>query len=226
MILRFLRVDLVTSLAGSGLGLWFVLGALDGARGPGASFAGCLIGLVVAAVVGPFLFDREAGERGFAPARRAAQRSALLAASAALICGLAALLRDGPLGAALVCGLFCGWFAFSLAALADLAGGDLWRPAFALLGLALLATLFYWDDAFLLRADDRKASAALAFALNPAAAVSVTLDFDWIHAKALYTNNQTAESMVNVPRSGIGRYALLLAAVTVPCVGLGGWRRR
>ena len=137
-----------------------------------------------------------------------------------------AALRDGPILASIVCGLFCGLWALALASVADLLGGDLWRPLVALLGLALVATLFYWDDAFLLRASSRTSSAALAFAINPAAAVSATLDFDWVHAKALYTDNQTAESMVNVARSGIGTYSLALIAVAIPAAGLGAWRRR
>jgi hypothetical protein len=209
----------VVTLVGTGAALWFALAALDHARGPGAPFAGCLIGLVAAAVAGPFLFD----ERGVRPA---AVRALLLGVGAAALCGVLALLREGPFWAAATCGLFCGLFAFALATVADLLGGDLWRPLLALLGVALVATLFYWDDAFLLRASDRDTSAALAFAINPAAAVSATLDFDWVHAKALYTDNQTAESMVNVARRGIGTYSLGLIAVAIPAAGLGAWRRR
>ena len=215
MILR----ALVVTLVGAGATLWFALAALDHARGPGAPFAVCLIGLVVGAVAGPFLFD----EKG---ARPAAIRATFLGVAAAVACGLVAALRDGPILASIACGLFCGLWAFALAAVADLLGGDLWRPLVALLGLALVATLFYWDDAFLLRASSRASSAALAFAINPAAAVSATLDFDWVHAKALYTDNQTAESMVNVARSGIGTYSLGLIAVAIPAAGLGAWRRR
>ncbi len=211
--------SLFVPVAGIGATLWFALAALDHARGPGAPFAVCLIGLVVGAVAGPFLFDGKG-------ARPAAMRATLLGVAAAVTCGAVAALREGPILASLACGLFCGLWAFALAALADLLGGDLRRPFLALVGVALVATFFYWDEAFLLRASDRDSSAALAFALNPAAAASVTLDFDWIHAKALYTNNQTAESMVDVRRTGIGIYSLALVVVTLPAAGLGVWRRR
>lgn len=195
----------------------FVLLALAPPDGPAAPFAAASLVLVAAACAGPFCFG--------APAA-AAWRCGALGACGALACGAAAAARGGPLGAALPCGLFAGLFAFALGAAADGLGGGPLRVAASAAGLALLTTLFWWDEAFLLGAADRKGSAALAFRLNPAAAASVTLGFDWLHAKALYTGNETAESMLGVPLPGIGAYALRLAAVAAAGALAGWWRRR
>ena len=99
------------------------------------------------------------------------------------------------------------------------------RVVVAALALTLLATLFFWDDFALFDAADRKESAHLAFHLNAAAAASMTLDFDWLHAKVLYKDNQTAESLVMVPLEGIGTFSVKLALIAAACVGLGLWRK-
>jgi hypothetical protein len=143
----------------------------------------------------------------------------------AAACVVVAVVRDGAPWAALIVGLFSGLFAFALGAVAHLLGGGPARLLAAGAGLVLLATLLFWDEAFLLEADDRKGSAALAFELNPAAAASVTLAFDWIHAPALYTGNETAESLVGVELAGVARYSGYLAAAAVVAVALGFWRR-
>jgi hypothetical protein len=116
-------------------------------------------------------------------------------------------------------------YAILFAATAAAMGRTLYRPAVCLLGLALLTTFFYWDEVFLLDAADRKQSAAWAFAINPAAAASLTLGFDWVHAKALYSHSQTAESMFGVPMHGLGWMTLKTGAVFVPFAGLAWWRR-
>ena len=97
---------------------------------------------------------------------------------------------------------------------------------FVAVALALITTFFYWDELFLFDADDRSLSAGRAFAINPAAAASVPLDFDWMYAKHLYGQSQTAESMFNVPRPGVLPYSLWLLAVGVPFAALAFWRER
>ena len=86
----------------------------------------------------------------------------------------------------------------------------------------MLATLHFWDDLGLLTVGDRKASADTAFHLNAAAAVSVTLHFDWLHKKALYRDNQTAESMFGLKLNGIGPFSVRLLLLAVLSL-LPGW---
>jgi hypothetical protein len=189
----------------------FALFAVDRA-GPDRSFAAALLVLVGAAAAGPFTFAAPPGAPRWSPLRQGALAGLAFAGAGALAC-------LSPAGA------LAGPFAFALGALAYALGGGLARALAAALGLAMLLTLFHWDDLFLLRADDRRASAALAFALNPAAAASVTLGFDWIHSPELYRNNQTAESLALVPLPGAGAMAwkLLLAGGVAGAAGL--WRR-
>jgi hypothetical protein len=194
----------------------FVALALDRAEGADAPFAATLLLLAGAAACGPFSFEAPPGSPRWAPARRGA-----LAALSFAACGGAACAAFGGNPAA---GLLAGPFAFALGAAAHALGGGLARAAAAALGLALLATLFHWDP-LLLRAGDRKASAALAFAINPAAAASVTLGFDWIHSPELYRNNQTAESLAMVPLPGAGAMALRLLAAGAVAALAGLWRR-
>jgi hypothetical protein len=202
----------------------FVLGVLHG-DGPSSVFATSLLALVVAAAVGPNSFRLQDGDGWWAAALRGAVVCSALAVFMAVACVVVAVARDGAVGTAIVVGLFSGLFAFALGAVAHLLGGGPARLLVAAAGLALLATLLVWDEAFLLDAEDRKGSAALAFELNPAAAASVTLGFDWIHAPALYRGNETAESLVGVELRGVGSYSLSLAALAVAAVGLGFWRR-
>jgi hypothetical protein len=202
----------------------FVLGVLDG-DGRESVFATCFLALVVAAAVGPCSFRLEEGDGWWAGAVRGAVVCTALAVVMAAACAAVAVARDGALGTAIVVGLFSGLFAFAAGAVAHMLGGGPARLLAAGAGLALLATLLVWDEAFLLEADDRKGSAALAFELNPAAAASVTLGFDWIHAPALYTGNETAESLVGVELSGVANYSAYLAALAVVAVALGCWRR-
>ena len=202
----------------------FVLGVLHG-DGPGSVFATSLLALVVAAAVGPCSFRLQDGDGWWAAAVRGAAVCAALAAVMTAACVVVAVARDGAVGTAVLVGLFSGLFAFALGAVAHLLGGGPARLLVAAAGLALLATLLVWDEAFLLDADDRKGSAALAFELNPAAAASVTLGFDWIHARALYRGNETAESLVGVELRGVGSYSLKLAALAIAAAGLGFWRR-
>jgi len=204
----------------------FVLALGRDLDGIGASFAAGLLCLTVAGACGPWLVPRERGERGARPALRALARSLAFAGAAAAACAFVAWRRDGPVAAAAAVGAFSGLYAFVAAVLADLLRGGLTRVGVAAVAVALLLTLAWWDDPFLLAAHDRKASAALAFRLSAAAAASVTLDFDWIHAKALYTGNQTAESLVGVARAGIGPFAAKLAGLAGLCVLLGMPRRR
>ena len=180
-----------------------------------AAFATAGLMLVVAACAGPFTTDGVDLKRG-------AIRCLWLGVCAGLVC-----FATGRSLAALGCGLFCGLYAYTLGLLADMIPARVQRVVVAMAGLAVLATLHFWDDFHLLGADDRKASADLAFHLNPAAAVSVTLDYDWVHAPELYRNNQTAESMFGLQLGGIGRYGLYLLII----VGVGllfplRWRRR
>jgi len=203
----------------------FVLLALPRAKGNAALFAAALLFLVLGACAGACSFEGREEESRLGPARRALVRCLLLGLGGLAGCGFIALARHLPLGGAAAAGLFSGLFAFACGACAHALGGGPARPVVALAGLALLATFFYWDDAFLLRAQDRKECAALAFDLNPAAAAAVSLDFDWIHAGVLYTGNETAESLVGVPLHGLGRYSVALALVCLAAVGGGLWRR-
>jgi hypothetical protein len=212
---------LVAGAAGS---LAFVLRVLD-ADGTEAAFAACLLGLVAAAAAGPFTFTLRPGDRRWTPAARGALICAGLGAAAALVCGAAAVLRGGPVVPAAGVGLFCGLYALACGAVAHLLGGGVMRVAVGGVGLALLATLFFWDELFLLGAEERKASAALAFSLNPAAAASVTLGFDWIHAPVVYTQNETAESLVGVELAGVGRFSLGLGGLAAAALVAGVWRR-
>ena len=198
-------------LGGAGAAIAFALLALQPSDGAAATFAAVYLALVLAACCGPFL-----------------DRWSMVAfpVAAVLLCAVVAGARGGPVGSAVLGGLFAGLLAVTASALSSALGADLWRVVLCAVGLALLTTFFYWDEAFLLRAADRRASAAWAFALNPAAAASVTLGFDWMHAKALYTGNQTAESMFGVPLAGMGAYSVKLAAVLVPATLVALWRSR
>ena len=211
-------------LACGGCVVAFVLGVLHG-DGPESVFAGSFLALVVAAAVGPCSFRLQDGDGWWAAAVRGAAVCAGLAVVMAAACAVVAVARDGAPWTAIVVGLFSGLFAFTLGAVAHLLGGGPARLVAAGAGLALLATLLVWDEAFLLDAGDRKGSAALAFELNPAAAASVTLGFDWIHAPTLYSGNETAESLVGVELRGVRTYSGNLAALAVIAVGLGFWRR-
>ncbi len=172
-----------------------------------AAFATAGLMLVVAACAGPFLTDGVDIQRG-------ALRGGLFAACAGLACVLAGRSLE-----ALLCGLFCGLYAYTLGLLADMFPARVQRVVVAMAGLAVLATLHFWDEFHLFGAENRKASADLAFHLNPAAAVSVTLDYDWIHAPELYRNNQTAESMFGLKLGGVAAYGwklLLIVAILLP----------
>jgi len=188
--------------------------------GDGAPFAAALLMLVGAAALGPFAFAAAPGAPRHAPLRRGALAALALAVCGTLVC--AGIARTASAAAA---GALAGAFAFALGAVAYALGGGLARAAAAAVGLALLATLFWWDAAFLFHASDRKASAALAFALNPAAAASATLGFDWIHCETLYRNNQTCESLVGVPLPGAGAMAWKLLLIGGGAGALGLLRR-
>ena len=207
------RLALIPLSIGAAGVVAFVVLALEPEAGE-AAFASIFCFLMLGAAAGPFLYRDDP--------RHAALRCGVLGVLAATV---TAAFSTDALVAALLAGGFCGLYAFALGALGSL-GGDLGRLAAATLGLVLLATLHVWDDVALFDATDRKGSARLAFALNPAAAASVTLDYDWIHATKLYRDNETAESLAGVPRAGLGAYALEAAAVALVAVGLGWWRRR
>ncbi len=201
-------------MAGAFLTTTFLYTACPDATGAGAAFGVALIALVVAGAVGPFLFEDGEGnarERLFAGARRCAW----LGMGAVVAGGTVSVLRDGPLVASVAVGAFAGLYALTAGLLGHALDAGWWRCLVAALAVTLLATLVFWDDPFLFGADDRKGSAALGFRLSAAAAASVTLGFDWIHAKALYTGNQTAESLVGVSLRGIGPYAVMLAALSM-----------
>jgi hypothetical protein len=219
--------DLGTALLPIGVGavcaLVFLLGVLTPGTGKGAAFAAALLCLLLAAAGGPFCFERKQADGRWSSARRGALRCAVLGVAAATVCGIVSVRHDGPTGFALMAGLFCGLYAYALGSVGDLLRVPL---LFAALGVVLLATLHFWDDLFLLQAADRKGSAALAFQINAAAAAAVTLDFDWIHAKALYTDNQTAESLVGVPLLGLGSFALKLLGIAAAATLAGAWTRR
>lgn len=181
--------------------LLFVSFGLAASDATEAAFATAALMLVVAACAGPFTTDGVDLKRG-------AIRCLWLGVCAGLAC-----LAAGRSWAALGCGLFCGLYAYALGLMADMFPGRVLRVGVAMAGLAVLTTLHVWDDFHLLEAEDRKASADLAFHLNPAAAISVTLDYDWMHAPELYRNNQTAESMFGLQLGGIGRYGLYLLII-------------
>lgn len=210
-----LKEALLLPAALAALACAFAFGALEG---PGnRAFAAALLMLVGAATCGPFLFAAAPGAPRHAPLRQGALAGAAFAVAGAVACA--------AFGGAPLAGALAGPYAFALGAVAYLLGGGLARAAVAATGLAFLATLFHWEALFLLRAEDRKASAALAFALNPAAAASVTLGFDWIHCDVLYRNNQTAESLVGVPLGGAGAMALKLLLIGGGAGGMGLLRR-
>ena len=143
-----------------------------------------------------------------------------------MACGATALLRDGPAGAAAACGLLGGLLAFAAGAVAWMLGGGPARVAVAAAALVSLATLFFWDDAFLRRAEDRRASATLAWRLNAATAASATVGYDWIHAPEVYRGSETAESLgVGVPLDGAGSFALRLAPWAAAAALAGLWRK-
>ncbi len=209
------------------VGAAFVLWALPRAAGSDAAFAVAGLSLVAAACVGPFFWKRTDGDVAWTPALRAAQASALFGVACVVACTLVAWRRGGPFAASAWAGAFAGLYAYVLGAVGYALGGGPARAGIAVLGCFLLATLFFWDEAFLFDAgaDGRAASAARAFDLNPAAAASVTLGFDWIHAKGLYTGSQTAESLVAVPLRGLGSYSAKLGLVGLLAGAAGLWRR-
>jgi hypothetical protein len=209
------REALLLPVVLAGLALAFVLTSLEG---PGnRAFAAAFLILVGAAACGPFAFAAAPGAPRHAPLRQGALAGVAFALAGAIACFAC--------GGTPYAGALAGPFALALGAVAHALGGGLARAAVAGAGLALLATLFHWDALFLLRAEDRKASALLAFALNPAAAASVTLGFDWIHCEVLYRNNQTAESLVAVPLPGAGAMAWKLLLIGGGAGGLGLLRR-
>lgn len=194
----------ITATGGATGALLFLHGALEPANAPAALFAAAYLALLAAACAAPFL----------------AWRGALSFCAAAAVVVLAS---TGGLWIAKLAAV--GYLALFVTTAAAL-GRSLYRPAVCALALLCLTTFFYWDRAFLLDAADRKQSAALAFALNPAAALSVTAGFDWLHAKALYSQSQTAESMFGVPLTGLATMAWKTLLVLVPFAGLAWWRER
>jgi hypothetical protein len=178
---------------------------LEPAEPAGAVFAASYLALLAAACVGPWLEPRHLPAFALA--------AVVVLVGAALEAGASAWRATA---AALYVALF--------AATALAVGRTVYRPAVVAMALALLTTFFYWDGAVLFGAEDRRAAAALAFALNPAAAVSRTIGFDWMHAKALYSHSQTAESMWGVPLPGLPTMAWKTALVLVPFAAL-AWRR-
>ncbi len=204
--------------------LWWGLGAPHETEG---TFAAACVGLFCAGLLGPFAYTRVHDDAFWSPPVRGALRCALLGLTVGTVCAVYATLTGGPAGAALGVGLFCGFYAWSAGALGDLLAffvpPRLALSAAAALAIVLLGTLLYWDALFLHGAADRHASADTAFRLNAAAAVSVTLDYDWLHAPVLYRNNETAESMAGVQRSGVGGFMLhsgLVALGAVLAAGL------
>ncbi len=196
-----MRAAALAVAGGALLALPFVRHAISPGEGPAAAFAATLLLLVYAACVGPSFGSRPAP----------------LALSLGGAGALVVPLCGGPLLPAIACGLFAGLFAYALASFAHVLRGGVAQILISLLALLLLSTLFWWDQWFLPASSFRKASASLAFHLNPSAACSVTLGFDWLHAKALYTSNQTAESMHGVPLAGLGAYAWKTALVALLC---------
>jgi len=198
-------------LGGAGAAIAFLLLALQPSDGTAATFAAVYLALVAAACCGPFLDPWT--------------RPAFFVA-AVLLCAVVAGVSGGAIRTAVVGGLFAGLLAATGSAVASAIRFDVVRPVLCAIGLALLTTFFYWDEAFLFGAADKRASATWAFALNPAAAASVSLGFDWMHAKALYTDNHTAESMFGVPMGGMGPYAIKLGAILIPAALAARWRDR
>jgi len=207
------------------LALAFVLFALKPGDATASVFAGASLGFVVAAAVGACSFTTREGGGRLAPARRGLVRCGILAAAAIVVCALVALARDGPLWGAIGAGAFAGLFALACGAWAHALGGGPARVLVAAAAFFCLSTLHVWSDWVLPHTDDWKASAARAFNLNPLAALSITLDFDWVHSKALYTGNETAESLAGVRLLGAGGYAWRLACVAVAGVVAGLWRK-
>jgi hypothetical protein len=158
-------------------------------------FAAAALSLLLSAILGPFLVTG---------AVTGLLRCGALAALAALLC-------RSPL-----LGLFSGLYAFAAGAVADLFRAKAARLLAAAAAAALLGTLLYWDAL-----GSGKEHAALGFRLSALAAASVTIDFDWVHAKALYTNNFAAESLAGVERPGIGPFSLRCAAVAAVALALG-----
>jgi hypothetical protein len=192
--------------------LGFLFGALDPHDGKEAAFAALFLCLVGAGAAGPFL-------------RAEPVALAALTAAALLVCGVFAAAHGGPMGAALLCGLLCGLYALALGALARLMRARVAALALGAVAIALLFTVHFGDDVFLPFGSPRE-TAFWAFALNPASAGAVTLDFDWAHAKALYTNNQTAENVFGVPLHGAGAYALWLLGIAAAALAPELVRRR
>jgi len=165
-------------------------------------FAGAALSLAAAGALGPFLV------RGAAVG---ALRCALLALPAAALC------RSLPLG------LFCALYAFTAGTVADLLRAEALRVVAGAAAVALLFTLLYWDAL-----GSGKEHAALGFRLSALAAASVELDFDWIHAKALYTGNFAAEALAGMERPGIVPFGLRCAAIATAAAAARGalarWR--
>jgi len=193
----------------------FLFGVLDPADAKEAVFATVFLGLVAGAAVGPFL--------GL-PGRWPAVVCLGIGLATAAVALFAARAGDGLLWRALAAGLFCALFALAAshggAVMERILPGRTGPVLVAGCALALLFTLHVWDDAVFEGVKDRKGSASLAFALNPAAAASITLEFDWIHATELYRHNETAESMAGVPRAGLGTYAWKMALVALVAGGI------
>lgn len=191
------------SLLGAFCALFFLHGVLEPPGPRGAVFAATFLSLVAATCVAPFT-----GLRG-----------------AAALAGAAAVVVLASSGSLWTAKLACAGYLALYAATAAAMGRTVWRPAVVAAGLLLLTTFWYWDEAFLFDAEDRSASAALAFALNPAAAASQTIGFDWMHAKALYSKSQTAESIFTVPVPGLPTMAWKTALLCLPFGGIAWWRR-
>ncbi len=211
-------------------GVLFLCWGLGAPHGTEGAFAAACIGLFWAGLLGPFVYTRVHKDAFWAPPVRGALRCALLGLTAASVCAVYAALTRGPIGAAFVAGLFCGFYAWSAGALGDLLAffvpPRLASSGAAALAIVLLGTLMYWDALFLPAPERggpaRNASAATALQLNAAAAVSVTLDYDWLHASVLYRNNETAESMAGVRRGGVGGFVLRSGLVALGAVLVAG----
>ncbi|MEE8104284.1 MAG: hypothetical protein V3T86_01980 [Planctomycetota bacterium] len=188
----------------------FLFVVLEPADAKEACFATVFLGLVAGAAVAPFLGP---------PARTQFAICLGIGLATAAIALFAARGGHGLWWRAVLAGWFCALFALAAshggAVMERLLPGRLGPILVAGCALALLFTLHVWDDAVFDGVTDRKGSASLAFALNPAAAASVTLEFDWIHATELYRHNETAESMAGVPRAGLGSYAWKTAMIAL-----------
>ncbi|MEM8886127.1 MAG: hypothetical protein AAGD14_18830 [Planctomycetota bacterium] len=186
------------ALLGAAAALLFLFFAIQPTAADARAFAAVFLCLLAAACVGPFL------DRG----------GAIAFTGAALIVALA--------GGAGFAALYPALFAATLACM----GCVLYRPAVALTALVCLTTYFWWDPVVLFRSTDPRATVLWAHVINPASSAAITLDFDWVHAKALYTNNQTPEMMVGVPLYGLGRCALYTAALALPFAAIAFWKER